>query len=129
MARDYFKVRQGVYIFKDDEVLLLKNQKGTWGVVGGHLELGEQPLEGLKREVKEEASVEITHPIELTKFTRNDDLIILYVAHYKSGNVMISDEHQEYMWIHYEKANELELTHRSIVDDLKHAYLLLQEKK
>ena len=55
-----------VYIFKNDEVLmLLRNKKkvdinkGKWMGVGGHLEKGESKEDALFREVKEETNLDI----------------------------------------------------------------------
>ncbi|MCX6803562.1 MAG: NUDIX hydrolase [Candidatus Diapherotrites archaeon] len=37
-----FDVRVAGFIFNDkQELLLLKNRQGTWGILGGHLEKGE----------------------------------------------------------------------------------------
>ena len=55
-----------VYIFKDDEVLMLyRNKKKNdinedkWMGVGGHLEKGETPVDALIREVKEETDLDV----------------------------------------------------------------------
>ena len=57
-----------VYIFKDDEVLLLfRNKKkidinkGKYIGVGGHIEEGETPIEAAEREVKEETGFEVNN--------------------------------------------------------------------
>lgn len=57
-----------VYIFKDDEVLLLfRNKKkidinkGKYIGIGGHIEEGETPIEAAEREVKEETGFEVNN--------------------------------------------------------------------
>ncbi len=58
-----FTVTAGAIIFNDaGKVLLLKHRFRTgsgWGLPGGFLEAGEQPLEALKRELREEIGVEV----------------------------------------------------------------------
>ena len=58
-----FTVTAGALIFNDaGHVLLLKHRfraGSGWGLPGGFLEAGEQPLEALKRELREEVGMEI----------------------------------------------------------------------
>ena len=45
------------------EILLQKrSDTNTWGTPGGNLELAEHILEGLKREIKEETSIQLSDP-------------------------------------------------------------------
>lgn len=63
LAHARFTVTAAALIFNDaGEVLLLKHRfraGSGWGVPGGFLEAGEQPLEALKRELREEIGVEV----------------------------------------------------------------------
>lgn len=43
------------YAVKNNSILLIKNYRG-WEAPGGHIELGETPLDAVKRELKEEAN-------------------------------------------------------------------------
>ena len=58
-----FTVTAGALIFNDaGHVLLLKHRfraGSGWGLPGGFLEAGEQPLEALKRELREEIGMEV----------------------------------------------------------------------
>ena len=58
-----FTVTAGALIFNDaGQVLLLKHRfraGSGWGLPGGFLEAGEQPLEALKRELREEIGLEL----------------------------------------------------------------------
>jgi 8-oxo-dGTP pyrophosphatase MutT (NUDIX family) len=48
------------YIVHDNKVLLRMHDKyKRWLDIGGHIELGEDPVEALKREVKEESGLEV----------------------------------------------------------------------
>jgi mutator protein MutT len=63
LAHARFTVTAGALIFDDaGKVLLLKHRfraGSGWGLPGGFLEAGEQPLEALKRELHEEIGVEV----------------------------------------------------------------------
>jgi mutator protein MutT len=58
-----FTVTAGALVFNDaGEVLLLKHRfrmGSGWGIPGGFLELGEQPDEALRRELREEIGLEV----------------------------------------------------------------------
>ena len=58
-----FTVTAGAVIFNDQkQVLLLKHRfraGSGWGIPGGFLELGEQPDEALRRELREEIGLEL----------------------------------------------------------------------
>ena len=60
----HFTVTAGAIVFNDSgEVLLLKHRfrSGSgWGLPGGFLEAGEQPLDALRRELREEIGLEIS---------------------------------------------------------------------
>ena len=63
MSEKNVRVGIAVFIFKDGKFLMHKRQgshgEGSWAVLGGHLEFGESFEETAKREVKEEAGLEI----------------------------------------------------------------------
>jgi 8-oxo-dGTP diphosphatase len=58
-----FTVTAGALIFNDaGQILLLKHRfraGSGWGLPGGFLEEGEQPLDALKRELREEIGLEV----------------------------------------------------------------------
>lgn len=58
-----FTVTAGAIVFNDaGQVLLLKHRfraGSGWGLPGGFLEAGEQPLDALRRELREEIGMEI----------------------------------------------------------------------
>lgn len=61
---EHIKIGVGAIIFKHGKALLTKRRSqlhgpGTYGSVGGHLEYGETPTEGVKREAREELGIEI----------------------------------------------------------------------
>lgn len=63
MTHPRFTVTAGAVIFNQaDQVLLLKHRfraGSGWGLPGGFIEAGEQPIEALHRELREELGLEI----------------------------------------------------------------------
>ena len=63
LAHTRFTVTAGAIIFNEDgKILLLKHtfRAGSgWGLPGGFLEAGEQPLDALRRELREELGLEV----------------------------------------------------------------------
>ena len=49
----------GCIILKDDEVLLIKHNKGHWDFPKGHMEQGETEKQTAVREVKEETNMDV----------------------------------------------------------------------
>lgn len=65
--------------FYGDKLVIVKNgQKGTWGLVGGSIEIGESPEECLKREVGEESNMAVKNfrPIGFQTLTFQDRKVI-----------------------------------------------------
>ena len=63
LAHTRFTVTAGAVIFNDKrEVLLLKHRfraGSGWGLPGGFMEQGEQPIDALRRELREEIGLEL----------------------------------------------------------------------
>ena len=63
IAHTRFTVTAGAVIFNDKgEVLLLKHRfraGSGWGLPGGFMEKGEQPIDALRRELREEIGLEV----------------------------------------------------------------------
>jgi 8-oxo-dGTP diphosphatase len=79
--------------------------KGDWDIIGGFLENGEDPIDGLKREVKEEANLDV----EVEKFLGffaggkydGDDFFVLdiaYTAKVVGGIERAGDDIVELKW-------------------------------
>jgi len=100
------RVAVGAYLFRGERILLLKRAKPplTFAPPGGKLDLNEDPVEGLRREVREETGLEIELVgVAHTWFgSIHEDwpplLGIDFVAESLAGDVILSDEHHEFMW-------------------------------
>lgn len=77
---------------------------GLWETLSGRVPLGEEPLESVKREIQEECG--LTVRVEEQPFTAYQAfrknipmIVIVYRAHYISGEVLMSDEHDAFDWL------------------------------
>lgn len=114
---DNFRNAVKAFIVKNNEVLLIRRRSndvhkpGQWDIPGGRLDLGEDPIAGLKREVLEEVgiNVEIEMPIDIHHFTRDDGqkiTMIIFWCKPLSTDIVLSEEHQEHKWVSLENASE-----------------------
>jgi 8-oxo-dGTP diphosphatase len=109
----------GFYIVHGNRVLLVNHPRyQKWICPGGHIELDEDPEQALYREIAEETGLEVeilsTKPdIEVpgTKFlltpnhldiheanSPHKHVALVYFARSKSGEAVLSDEHEEIRW-------------------------------
>lgn len=111
--KNYFLVGQKCVVFnKEGKILLLKRSDksggGGWSLIGGGLDKGEDPIESIKREAREEAQVEISDikPIKLISFDEDGDsvLLIFYQAKTDSEKITLNWEHDEYRWMSVDEA-------------------------
>jgi len=49
----------GILIKYNDEYMLCQRSSGKWSIPKGHIQKGEQPLEGALRELEEETSIQL----------------------------------------------------------------------
>lgn len=129
MKDDLFEVRPGAYIFNNkNQLLLLKNRKGTWGIVGGHLHHNEELEEGLKREIKEETGLDIKLIAVLKIEAYKESIFIRYVAISENDNIQISEEHQDFKWIGLDSLEKYELTFKEIAPDAEKALKIIKDR-
>jgi 8-oxo-dGTP diphosphatase len=131
MAYDLFEVRMGNYIFnKEGKLLLLKNNKGTWGILGGHLDKGEQIIETIYRESKEEANIEVEVIEQFNIEVVENSFIISFVSKHVSGEIKLQDEEiKDYKWIPLNELNDFNLTFEKLPKYVKKAFEIFEAKK
>lgn len=91
------------------DILLVNSPWRGWEYPGGLIEPGETFQEALRREVREEAGVEIeiTGFVGICKNVEKDIVNIDFTARYVSGELTTSDESTEVIWASPEEAMEL----------------------
>src|SRR3972149_5541929 len=119
-------VAASAIIFKEERVLMIKRSKepnkGKWSIPGGGIELGETLAQAVKREVREECSIEIE--VERVFYTteniiRDDDGRVKYhyvlvdmLAKYAGGETKAQSDAEECRWVTAEELSELDITPR-----------------
>ena len=85
-----------LFIVIDNKVLLFKRSPeettnpGKYGMLGGHIEKGESPEEALRREIKEEAGVELKSFKKLKTYELDDvQLNVFYTNEFDTENIKL----------------------------------------
>jgi mutator protein MutT len=98
LAHTRFTVTAGAVIFNDKrEVLLLKHRfraGSGWGLPGGFMEHGEQPVDALRRELREEIGLEVDD-VEIfaaRSFKKPKQVEVLFRA---SANALVKPQNME----------------------------------
>jgi 8-oxo-dGTP diphosphatase len=105
-----YVVAVAAIILREGKVLAMRRAAtkdagaGLWETLSGRIPLGEEPLEAVKREILEESSLTVKvepQPFTAYQATRKDlpMMVIVYRAHYVSGEVILSEEHDDYAWL------------------------------
>lgn len=131
----------GVIIFRRDEeikYLLLKYGYGHWDFVKGNIEEGENEIETIIRETKEETGIEDLKFLKGFRekisyfYRKGKDLVykevVFYLAETKEKKVRLSYEHEDYCWLPFEKALE-KITFNNSKKLLKKANSYLKNEK
>ena len=80
-------------VFKDGELLLVKNLGNEYELPGGHQKIGELVIQGLKREIKEELGTDvISYKLRKLTPTRN-----FFDVDVDLNKIKLSDEHTDYI--------------------------------
>lgn len=103
-----------------NEVLLLKSNKwrGRYVIPGGHIELGEDMEDALRREIKEETNLSV-HTVRLLglqqciydeAFARRKHFIFIdFVCRTEEDDVILNEESEGYGWVPLEKVDDFNL--------------------
>lgn len=104
-------VSQKAIIYNNDGKILTMRRTETapawalnWDLPGGELEYGEEARAGIRREIKEEAGLEVENLDVIDVNSDFDDInefwvTICYSAKAKTAEVVISREHDQFKWV------------------------------
>jgi mutator protein MutT len=105
-----------VIVNEDKKALLVKRASddawmpGKWALVGGGIEEGEEPVEAIKREIREECGLEIDHFLGSEEMVQESKRkYCLFTAKSpKDAKVKLNNEHSEFGWFSLEEAKKLD---------------------
>jgi 8-oxo-dGTP diphosphatase len=104
-----FRIAVKAFIVKNNKLFLIKREPkdpqspGVWEIPGGRIELGEDPILGLMREIREETGlyIDVVYPLSVRHFEREDGQIItmiIFLCKPKDDFIQMSYEHTNYEW-------------------------------
>lgn len=121
MPKNYVAVKS--LIVRNNRILIIKRNSNEdffaneWDLPGGKVLFGENPLNALKREVKEECRLEIKpiKPIDVWTFFKNNKqtqvIGITFLSKIISGKLKLGDEHSDYKWIRITEVKNYKIHH------------------
>ncbi len=93
----------------NNDVLLIRHHKRGWEIPQGRVEEGENLVDALRREVREEAGVEI-EPGPLgavwSLISESPAIIFTFLGSYRSGELLTSGDSEEAGWFSEDEAVE-----------------------
>jgi len=113
MSRATHAIAVKLQLWNSGRILLLKRRAnlklfpGLWDLPGGHLEPGETARDGLVRELREEAGLNIQKTRILSVWDHKEPDVTMiglsFLAHIDATKIALSDEHTDFAWITPEK--------------------------
>ena len=114
----------GATVFRNDQVLLIRRGNpplyGDWSLPGGRVKEGEDLKKALRREVREECSIDIKVGDLITEFeyiekdgrdrVKYHYVVFDFKAQYVSGNLVLASDALEVRWVPLEQLKEFDLT-------------------
>lgn len=123
--KQYQQVCVGGFIQNDKGgVLMVKRSDtddflpGLWELPGGGTDIGENPIQALQREIKEEVGLDVVveRPLSVDDYTMEEGdskihrVEITFLCNATTETVVLSHEHSEYKWVMEENIKSLGLT-------------------
>lgn len=113
MAGNFFVAAKAIIKNEENKYLIVYRSRsdtyaaGEADLPGGKIDPGETIQQGLRREVKEESNleIEILKPLRTWGFKNNnhETVGITFLAKHRSGNVVLSWEHESFEWLSREE--------------------------
>lgn len=126
---------KGIVRRDDGAVLVIKRaaesetDPGRWDLPGGKMDDGEQLVDALVREAREETGLTVIpgRPFHVTHFTKEPFWVtcVTFECTGYEGQIQYSDEHVEHRWVAPDDLADLDCS-RGIAEQLE-AYLALRE--
>jgi len=122
-------------IEKDNKILLIKRSgeygeiSNSWDIPGGRTNFGEEPEDGLKREIKEETGLELNEIKQIldasTVFKNEEKHIvrITYLCTVKKTNIQLSHEHTDIQWVTKEELKNIEFKDKILKKVIKKYFI------
>jgi len=120
--KDIDKVAKAIIVDKNKKVLLLKRSNylekyaNEWDLPGGHLKEGENLIQGLKRETREETGLAINNPVYFRNIEKH---IYFYTADYIEAPISLSGEHTEFKFFNLKELDRSEKFQKIAFDAIK----------
>ena len=132
--RPYFRVVQVCLVSHENRVLLLKRtDKPYWAFPGGHLEGGEQPLQGMQREIEEETGLKVQNlrlkRMDSYQHLGDNFLGMIYEAEAGSDKVKLSHEHTAFVWIGEKELDKYEVSHEGFKRDMEEFFTKISSSR
>ena len=102
-------VAAGMLVERGDAVLLVKTERRGWEFPGGQIEEGESVLEGVIREVREEANVVAAADRLVGVYSNltNHRVIFDFLGSWVSGETHIGEETLDVAWVQKTEAGKM----------------------
>jgi 8-oxo-dGTP pyrophosphatase MutT (NUDIX family) len=105
-----FVAAVSVFVLRGDRLLALRRSAGSdaapgaWDAVSGRVEENEHPHDAARREVREEAGLDVEIDLApVASYTarrlRSPMLVVVYRARSEAGDVVLSEEHDDHAWM------------------------------
>ena len=114
----YYRISvKGIIVDAAGRLLLAREDNGKWEMLGGGLDHGEDPMDGLRREIHEETGLEVTYISDTPKYfitaPKSDGETymanVVYEIKLKNLDFTPSDECQELRFFSIEEARQEQL--------------------
>ena len=125
MEHQLFKITQNIVLKNEDgKVLILKHNTGNWLLPGGKINKGENSLEGLKRELKEETGsneFKIEKIVDMDTWEENDQgyCVVTFLGTTSLDKITLSEEHIDSAWVDINELDKYQFWNEKIKERIK----------